>query len=239
MLRDRIAPRTSLVVDQTGYNPTLFAHLLGALAELPHRPKRIVVPINLRVFSAQWAAHHEYQFAEEHKCLETFIATGELVPMAERPAVHPSVWEAYDDTPATPGRTVGSYTMAVGCRPRSSAQIFWRKKEIFEFHYGYAWDSVHPHIVALKEIQLNWPEARFYITPINVEGADRFCPGLSRKINVNGCAVGNVLGVSTDTLMSYGSQYFVKPDETTEHLNEHGRAALAQHVLGRILEGLT
>jgi hypothetical protein len=249
MIADGLKPEhSSVVISNTGYQPSIYYPLLLALSVMEHRPKVVVYPINLRCFSPQWDLHPAWQYYREMRVIWQYIATRKIGRVKR---VGTYYMDAYRDTcvayPSSVLKTVGEFLDIINTKSVNAEQGKYRKKEIFTFHY------MHPLVPALGKLQaiqasMSWARSNdvnvlAYVTPINVQAGERFVgPAFRSQVAANLHVLGDaidhyrdkytmrIFDWSTEFDSSIDSSHFFDADLSTEHLNQRGRHELGAMV---------
>lgn len=233
MISDELRPASTAVVSASANNPLVYRWLLSALAKMPRQPSTIIIPINLRCFSPQWHLNPDWQMKQEITLLAEYTENGleDVPPIADvfrdDPA-HEALAAMPLSFPLSQRRTMGEFRALVHEPPSHE-----RSRDIFVFHYTHRLTGDHPKLKALAEaVDIAFGIAErvlLYITPINVEAAERFVGS-----NFRGLIADNVevirgrLGVELhDWHDRLPDEAFFHGDTATEHLNQSGRLALA------------
>lgn len=231
-------------------HPGLFYALLQFLIELHQRPSIVVIPINMRCFSPQWNHNPQWQFEEYldaiQKCKASANKTVPLVPEIETTVRRDPIFETrLVDCPGTTCRTVHDFREIILSKPSDPVGIRVRWRELFIFHYLPRLPRNHRRLVSLLDIHQLCEQERistiFYVTPINyqaglrlVDGpfADRFAENIQivmSSLHSTSCSI------VVDWSRELDDHHFFHADDPTEHLNEIGRARLAELVAGAIV----
>ncbi len=244
LLEDKLRPDIAAVTLSHGaWNPEVYLSIARCFQRLHHRPRLLLLPMNLRCFSPQWAANPKWSFPEVRLAFERFADRGVVTRFVEPRPIPSEAWEAFDATPVHYGGSglfdrVGPYRLVIAAKGETAFQQAWRRRAIFQFHYMHSLDPAHPRVHALRGLMACLAETRIpaalYFTPINHEGGarhwgERFGSAVREQVD----RVTEVVRVSSpatpvhDFSFAFESSYFLHEDEATEHLNERGRARLA------------
>ncbi|MFH1135055.1 MAG: hypothetical protein V1816_03105 [Pseudomonadota bacterium] len=241
------------------FNLRVFYHLLLAAQQTRRRPAAVVLPINPREFSPQWASHPRYGFESELARIRSFIETGVVPPPAaddpEGKTIGDSFikyWSIPLDYPLEPRLVIGDVLKTMlGLAGRTGPERELRLKYIFCLHYMFRLDKSHFLLDFLRKslalAQESGQAAVVYLTPINYMAGLKFVgPGFSdywaanRETILNAAQpwtrTGRILVRDWSTLFDPG--YFHHPDIANEHLTEEGRMTLARLIADGLREVL-
>lgn len=232
-------------LSHSAYNAKMYYHLIRVLVALKARPQLVIIPVNLRSFSPQWDFYPEYQFNDELKMIETYLAGNQQFGLIES-AIQPEEWEAYDALPVkyalSPLNRIGQFRMIVGTSPTTAQQKHFRLEQIFIFHYMHELSAAHPKIEFLMNcVRILPPETRvmFYFTPINYEAGTYYVGSpfnevIARQVQLIQETFAQALPSERYSLFDYTSlcpaAEFFHADIANEHLNQVGRMRLAQQI---------
>lgn len=225
------------------YHTGIFASFCRYIVGSKHRPRVVIIPINLRSFSPQWDMMPHYQFEIETMILEGGIRKRLLVAFYKPLRAFGYNFfkvsrEEYQATPVYFGRkvagTVGDFNKREGAM-YSEENI--RRKVLF--FYMFALTREHRKLKSLEEIVdllvKKGVRPVFYITPIDYQGMERYYPGVfSQQLRENVEVIKEVLrGRDIEVLdlsMALGSDCFIWSEKgyPNEQLNEKGRRFIAE-----------
>lgn len=253
MAADLLAGSYSLsCFSRPAYHMTVFYYLLAVLRSMRHQPQTVILPINMRSFSPQWDLNPAWQFEEEIAALKKYSETRRISILRQNAdALTFSERERLLELkyPFTNLRCLGQFLDVVDSRPTNTEEVFYRRKQIYIFHYLHTLSSSHRRLIYLEKI-LNLLSGTgiklfTYITPINHQGGVRHVGnGFIDGIRANVLTVknvispylqnGNICFLNFEEYLT--SEYFFHPDELTEHLNQFGRLELAKIVTSNLGE---
>ncbi|MEJ1935711.1 hypothetical protein WDZ92_36425, partial [Nostoc sp. NIES-2111] len=243
MLEDRF-PAQALAIAGSAFHPRVYLALLRVLAKLPHHPRKLVLPVNMRCFSPQWGLRPDYAYTREIAAAEAHRA-GDPAPETRFPS--PSEREEalarMLDTPVSfpdsPLSSFGAFAELVAASPSGREAKAWRERQIAIFHYLYPLEPDHPWLIDLKACIALAGELGIrplvYITPVNRDWgakaapdifAARFAANVETCLGVLAPDVQAAHGCLLDWSRAFGAGEFFNPDEKTEHLCEQGRRRL-------------
>lgn len=251
MAADLLSGEKKLVcLSRAAYHLKVYYHLLSVLQSTRHKPKLVILPINMRSFSPQWASNPAWQFEEEIEVLKNYIKTRRISALksnAEMLAFSEEERNAKLDLPYTDLKSIGQFVDLFDIVPHDAEYKFYRKKQIYIFNYLNSLSAEHLRLLYLGKIltllQAMQIQVLVYTTPINYQGAVRHIGGgFLDIVRANVEVVRDFMspylendGVRFLDLEEYlTSDYFFNPDEATEHLNQFGRAKLAQALIDEI-----
>lgn len=242
------------IFSYSAYHPEVFLSFIRAICRHVLRPECVIVPLNLRSVSPQWDLHPAFQFSEKIEILRRYAA-GELehAPEISYPLsgkhLEPSreQWAQYlsQEFLLSDGRTksISYFQALIECSDTSTQMEMIRRKEIFNLHYMTELSPQNRKIVALRKIvqtcSIEGMKCLIYFTPINVQaGVEYVGPEFLQRMHQKAEFVRKLLidgdyatGVSIiDLSCAVDCSGFFEKDTATEHLNEHGRNAIAKKV---------
>lgn len=241
LIQARMAGQDVLPISHSAFNPTMYAALARVVARQPRRPALTILPVNLRCFSPQWDLNPAWQFRQELAVIERFLADPgtAVTPIADIRET-PGFFTEFDATPVTYPlsrlTSVGEFRALVRGQPADEASKRQRSREIFVYHYTHPLQAGQRKLRALREAVMTLTEAGCgvltYLTPLNHEAGVRLVGEQFRAaLRGNSAAVIGALsglpGIVADWTEQLPDTKFFHEDLATEHLNEHGRAALA------------
>lgn len=231
-------------------HPALFHRLLQLLVDWKWRPSAVVIPINMRCFSPQWDHNPQWQFHEYLDAVRTFrtwhSSTAPLVPEIDTTVRRDPIFEAMlVDSPGTTCRTVGDFRKIIFSKPTDPMAVRARWREIFIYHYLPRLQPDQRRLRSLLAAKQLCDQAGihtiFYVTPINYQAGLRlvkepFAERFAENVRVVMSTVrAGLYSTVLDWSQNLDDRHFFHPDDPTEHLNQLGRAILAEMVSGVIL----
>lgn len=236
----------AIKVAGTAYHVELFQAVLNALPDQAQFPRAIVICINVRSFLPQWRLNPAWAYTDIANCITNNSASGLQLPMPKHLAV-----DEYEKTnvflEGIGERTIAEYRMLAHCEPRTAMQRRLRLQIIFGMHYAVPIGRNNERLVALRSLVTSAKKLAcpilLYVTPVNYEG-------LKEHAGTEGESVFNAnLQMLRETVAAHegdrirfqeyarllNRDCFFSPDIANEHLNEKGRALLAD----RLVVGLT
>ena len=241
-------------VSYGGFTLNIFHHLVLALEKMKHKPRLVILPINMRNFSPQWDLEPTWQFEPEVEQINRFISDPSLIPFIgqlPRETISPEVFNAFDaisvEFTLSPFDRIAQFRLMISATPATEEQRRFRLRQIFIFHYTNRLVRGHRKLMALESIlkllrSMGIPFLA-YLTPLNVDAGirlvgDEFITSLHENVNVVSHLVGEYLAdgrsVFKDWSETMRSEYFFYVDNATEHLNEAGRKILANAIAGEV-----
>lgn len=256
MLAKKLRGKASLLcIAHTAYHTEVFGSLLKVLTVTRTNPKLVVLPVNLRSFSPQWDLYPAWQFNDEIRAAESYLANPSLdITSVTEVVVTPDLLERFDAIPVkyalTDKSRIGQFRTAITSKPTSEQQRRSRLRDIFIYHYTYPLTSDHRKLVALGDCVrtlagLNIP-LMVYCTPINWQAGVRYVgKDFVTAVRENRDTIASGLsGYARDTRtrfadfsMLLGSDCFFSDHDPTEHLNERGRWRLTDELANACSEG--
>lgn len=254
MIIQNLQSRTDVAaVSYGGFTLDVFYHMVLALEKMKHKPRLVVLPINMRNFSPQWDLEPTWQFRPEIEQIQRFISHPSIVPsvkQVQREVISLEVFNAFDATPVafdlSPFDRIAQFRLLINAVPATEEQRRFRSRQIFIFHYTNRLQRGHRKLVALenilKLIQSMGIPFFSYITPLNVEAGERLVGAeFLSVLHANVRMVSEVVGAYQAETHSFKdwsetmrSKHFFHVDNATEHLNETGRKWLAESIAGEV-----
>lgn len=238
MVADGLKPEWTLTaVSGGGYHAELLAAYLDLLARLPHRPRALVLPLWIRGRLQPWVHHPRFG---HHDALQRLR---HIDPATAAWRVRGSLkrggnWGAYYQVPYEtllgPG-TVGDYA-----RPLKDGSVTGdeRLRLLYAYHHGGVIEPTAFTALGRAAGALGVPVVA-YQAPVSVATGERVLPGLAGRVAANFAAADAAFRAGLDvpvlqTGTSFGEDAFIDPTDGSEHLNERGRRALADLLVGEL-----
>lgn len=238
-----------LGIAHTAYHMLVYRELARVLQKTTHRPKVVVLPINLRSFSPQWDYHPSWQFLDEIAAARRYWLKSAPIYIFENDTeiINTTLLRLYLATPVyypeTGLKTVGYFRNIIDTKPENEAQRTLRLQNIFRFHYMHELVASHRKIRALSDIirLLNGLGVHViaYVTPINWRAGEKYAGNMfvARvksnvrliKSKIDSACLGSMTTFADFSLL-LDSDCFFGEDNSTEHLNEKGREILSDHL---------
>ncbi len=237
MLRDMVPGLRVKRLTHAAYQLDVYAAYCRYIVscERRHKPRFVIIPINMRSFSPHWDMKPEYQFEREK-----IILMGGLRHVFYRPLrifkykFDKTTRERYLDTPVFKGDLrVG---MVKGMAGRRNQLIL---------RYMYSLIREHRKVVSLIDIVrclfAHGIGVILYVTPLDYETGEKYLPGEFRvRVRENIRFIEGILRESNHELLDFsmdlpGSHFAWKPHAApNEHMNQRGRMYVAQQLARRI-----
>jgi hypothetical protein len=224
----------------SAYHPTIYRHLLALFERLPARPRLVVVAVNLRCFSPIWEFRPEFQFQAEIGRIDEYSRRGRLRPYRGDAPRDEAAWNrflAHDLGLAEPNlERVGDYIRLTESRPIDPDGQARRRRGLFMAHYLPPLAPDNRAVERLLPLGINILP---YLTPVNMMAGirhvgERFDLGVKRNADLVLRAVHDATSdraparcVPLDLSRALDATFFFHREDTTEHLNQLGRAAVA------------
>lgn len=243
------------VLSHGSYHPGIYEPYLDYISRQVHKPKAVIIPVNLASFSPALDAQPAYQFEKEKFLLtsRTPFAGSFFRPLAIFGVIDANTisWEKYWESPVFyKEKQVGVVRDFIDPKKLSSATPA-NIRDIYIYRYMYDLHSDHRKLLSLRNAINIAHKAGIsvyvYITPVNYVGGDvyvghDFSPQIERNADIV-CAVVKLedapclnLSLKIDDSHFYPSTLDV-PDFPSEHLKQAGRAFVAGEVYGTFLDG--
>jgi hypothetical protein len=237
MLRSMIPHLKLGCITNAAYQADVYAAYCQYIVsqEKKHKPRLIVIPINMRSFSPQWDRKPQYQFEKKK-----IILSGGLKHAFYRPLrifkykFNTITDEQYWDIPVFKGRQqIGTIKQMRG------------NKEQLILRYMYPLTVEHRKVKSLIKIaQLLFShkiKAVFYITPLDYETGENYLPGeFKQQVQQNVRLIQSILKENhqqlLDLSMDLSENHFAWKAKAApnEHLNQDGRKYVARQLARQI-----
>jgi|GEM_PF-5887538 len=246
-------PVRTLVLSCPAYSPVHFAAYAQVLAVLPARPRLVIAPVNIRCLSPQWDALPRYRWLHHLAAIRRCLADPEgpvpeappALDEAEAAALHAQARARRVASAITGETTVGALEDIRDSGPTDAAGRRARVRQVLAYHYGLPFAPDHPCLLALGDMTRTLRGAGvwvlIYATPVNVDFAEMLDgPEMRRTIadkvaaarDAIRAAAGDDPGVAfLDLHATCRADHFFHRGYMVEHLDQHGRAALAERVV--------
>jgi hypothetical protein len=233
----------AVVVSFSAYTIEMYYLFFLVLKCCSHRPRVIVMPINLRSFSPQWDPNPTYQSYSQIREIAAFLTAQGKVGLGESSLVVKKNILAYlfrrVNYPGLPFTRIYQFIGRIFSKQKSSADDTLRRKLIFVYHYLFTISSSHRKIEylhrAIDEAASLGIRVFFYIVPINYQGGitslgERFAESIRGDIEIvkNAIAATGSKNSFNDYSQLLTVEKFFSPFEAAEHLNQSGRLTLAE-----------
>lgn len=231
-------------IDRGGYHAEVYEAFLELLARRRPPLRGIVVPINLRSFSAEWDLRPAYQFAEAQAQLRLvddrlayaaypLLRTWRLWPEPE--SITP---DGFRHSPVHQGTVFkGEVRDFENPSYREVTPERVKNKLIYQYLYGLTDD--HRKLTALRRIADLAARERlpvvFYVSPVDWEVGEEYLPGeFRRQVEANVAVIRRQLAdyrpPLIDLALSLPAEAFSWSGYPCEHLRDTGRQLVARHV---------
>jgi len=167
-----------LEISHGAYHMEVFYHLLSTLKVTCHRPRLIILPINMRSFSPQWYLRPNWQFRPEIELLISYYSGHGLRKYYRKYKYQDGYEKIPVEFPLSDIRTIGEFEELRLNKNNPSILQEMRRKELFIYFYLYPISKEHPRLINLMEtVHLARSldsKTMFYIAPINIAAAIRY-----------------------------------------------------------------
>jgi hypothetical protein len=236
------APGTH-VLASAAYTAELWHLEVQELLRRGVRFRTLLAPVNLRSFSTSWDRHPTYQFAKE----KAFLSLPEPLrgfywPLLSLQAIKavPISQRDYDSSPVFDGRlVVGTVRDFEDARPLLGPAK--RLKRDFVYHYmeqlGPEQRNLRAFVTLATSLRERGIRAVFYVTPVDVETADRALgPRFRQQIGANVATVRRALAPTGAELIDLSFDVPASAFDYSEAPNEHLKPEGRIQVAGRLTE---
>ena len=249
----RLAPLRTCVVAHFGWHLGVHRGIVQAVASLPCRPRVVVLPVNLRQFSPQWAENPNFQFTDLMRAAVDFSVD----PSGGVPAVPPfprgdltrgqnadaDAWGRFRSVRVPCAwrsqETIGDHLDLIVTSPADATARSQRLRDVFAFHWlpGDKPERVHALGDAVRIAESFGARVVVQLSPINCDAGTRFIGAPFEDLIAQ--RIDDVTRVCRDAVRDRDqfvledlthllpSERFFYEADPTEHYDEIGRAAVA------------
>jgi len=264
MIVDRLAPLRTCVVSHIAWHGAVQGALLKAVASLPNHPRAVVLPMNIRQTTPQWAANPNFQFRELIDAAAAFAADPAsgvpVVPpfprgdLTRNASADPAEWERFRALSVActwrPQQTVGDYLDLIASSPATDAERAERTRDVFASHWlpGNKPERLEGLGEAVRTANGFGARIIGQLTPVNYQAGQRLLGPIFDELvadfteeTIRVCRPeaadpeGLVLEDLTRLLPS--DRFFYETDPT-EHFNEAGRMEVADRIARSVKRAL-
>jgi hypothetical protein len=242
LVAKKIAPHSLLPLEDAAFQAHVFKRAAAYLEEQGVRPKAVVIPVNLRCFSAQWHLNPYYQFVRDRYFLSHtgFWERAALQPLAVLRSVDLAPVTLADQA-AVPVENRDGTVSPLGDL-MAIAQNFEhpdRRHHIFNFSYVYDLSPEHPRVRDLVEtvrtVLRIGAQPVLYVTPIDCESGNRhYGPDFTDRIKASVAVLDEVLQAEGVRLMDLSDEapaaWFCYGKGMDEHLTYEGLQLVSSEV---------
>jgi len=247
MLQDMMEKRQVLTINRGAYDMDVYLAYCKYIARSKSRPALAIIPINMRCFSPGWDQRPGWQSEQERFFLDFPFLRSFYKPLLVFKVVSANriSTEQYNQTNVyCDEELVGKVRdFDFTCTdPNSVTDDQIRKSCVF--NYMYPLRSDHRKLRSLVEIVsvLNsiGAECLFYITPLDMATgrkhlSDKFCQRVRKNVELVKVLLRNENARLLDLSETVSSEHFAWSVYPNEHLDQHGRLSIADH-LNRALQ---
>jgi hypothetical protein len=238
MVQDEAAGERMGVLQVDASTMELYHACAVYLARNDRRPRRLLIPVNLRSFSLEWDVRPEYQMRVDRLRLNIgdLLALGFLTPLSH--------WKIYPIHPVTPEQYRRMDVVACGRRIASVGDLMEGSRTApglsllesqFLLRYGYELRPDHRKLKAMEAIvetcRRSGMEPWFYVNPVDLQAAGaEVREQIARNVETIRTAMARRNGRLLDLSAALNSSCFdwKMTGLPNEHLNEQGRRRVAQ-----------
>ncbi len=249
-------------ISYSAYHLSVYYLLIIAAKIIGIRPAILVIPINMRSFSPQWDMNPLFRCSKQVNKLLNFIRMHDRTKLPELYGSDGGISiRTYINSEAEflkgGFRTVSDFIDIIYSKPETEEEREFRYGQIFTYHYLYSLGQNHPKLRILKDIihmtRKDGINVFLYITPINYQaglryvgndflnlfstniGVVRDCIFKAISLELAGTVASRESNVMfCDLSARLDNEHFFSEHESTEHLNEKGRAFLAGTIIREI-----
>lgn len=182
LLAAELGGHSACCISHSAFHSQVYCLFCNCLPKLRHRPRSVIIPINLRSFSLSWDLHPDYQFLWETATLDDFARGVDGVrPRIESTPVARAVFQAAPlHLPSGEIRPVGEFLEVIASRVTKDFGSAWKSRirDIFTFHYVHNLYPAHRKLrylgSAVKNLQRSGIGVGLYVTPINYRAGNKY-----------------------------------------------------------------
>lgn len=252
MILARLSVRC-VMLTAPAYSPVHYANYARVLSVLPTRPRLVIAPVNIRCLSPQWDALPRYRRLNHRAAIRRFLEDPdgpvpdlpENVEGAEEVALRQQARAIPVASPITGATTVGALEDIRDSAPTEAKARRERARQIVAYHYGLPFAPDHPCLTALgalvRTLRGCGIRVLLYATPVNVDHVDILAGEDVRRVIAAKVAAARVAieaAAPDDTGVAFldlhdtcRAEHFLHRGYMVEHMDQHGRLALADTVL--------
>jgi hypothetical protein len=232
-------------ITHTAYQSMIFYYLINILRFTRYKPQYIILPINLRSFSPQWDYNPLWQFDKEIFSIKSYLDIKDdyFGSSGICEIMHYNKGDLKVFYPGTELNTLKQFQDLVKLKNGSKNDYIHRKKNIFIYHYLYNLQKEHRKIIYFQRICSLMDKLHvktfLYFTPINFKAGEKFVGAhFTEKVSKNIEIIKSSIQYpkNNNVLLLKDYSFLLSPDKffneanPTEHLNESGRAILADSI---------
>lgn len=249
LLNDQLLDKEVVRLDGGAYHLELYEAFVDLLITRQVRPDVLIIPVNLRSFSAEWDARPAYSFSSAKQQLRR---ADNPVASAFSPLMKTLQWER-EETPSIADfratavfdgeQQVGTVTDFDNNAYLHPTPELVRNK--FIFHYMSSLQPQHRKLVALRNIAHQAAKHNlkilFYVTPIDYQTGtaclgERFTQQVSKNIALIRRNVSEYPVDFVDWSFALDASAFSWNTYPNEHLKEKGRSFVARNLAARLAD---
>jgi len=246
VLQDRLPDREVFTLDHGAFNMRMYLAFSKYIVREGRKPDLLIVPINMRSFSAGWDLRPNWQFEQERFLLRHPHLRSFFKPLAVFKAVSTNEIsvETYNRTAVhCANESVGTVAQFDFTEAECDAPVDERIRKTLIFQYMYPLKPDHRLLQAMLEIVdvLSPIGVRpiFYITPLDMDTGEKYLPGSFRKtVTANVDVVKSLLRDKDATLLdltqSLPAGDFSWTLYPNEHLNQRGKSFVVERLVEAI-----
>jgi hypothetical protein len=249
MLQDMNPDVTIGAIAHGAYQMDIYLSFCRYILEQPHRPRVIIIPVNIRSFSPEWDRMPQYQFEKEKIILEgglkrRFLYAFYKPLMAFHYRFHRITREEYLETPVVyEGREVGKIKDFSHPGAGKFSEEYVRKK--FLLFYMLPVTAEHRMAKAMyaiaKRLKQDGIELIFYLTPIDYRSGERYYPGeFTSRVQAGTALVRRLLSaegarvLDLSTALDGDAFFWREKMYPNEQLNQKGRRYVAERLTEKL-----
>lgn len=241
ILNEQLSDVTIGGVHHAAYQMDLFLAFCKNIINKSYKPKYILIPINLRSFSADWDKRPEYQFVKEMNYLEDrwYSPFYNGIRVFDRDSSMLS-YNEFIKLPVYDGDSIiGKVKNFTGQEYENITEIHTKNK--IQFHYFNSIDTQHQKIksmIGLCELfKTENVSLIFYVTPVDFEIGEKYFPAkFTNRIKSNIDVLNSVTEKYNCSLIDASqllasNEFSWKQDKyPNEHMNQKGKRKLAKYL---------
>ncbi|MBU0758545.1 MAG: hypothetical protein KKF44_10845 [Nanoarchaeota archaeon] len=244
-LLENYSKRDVLQISQGASHLGIFEAYSEFICRMEKKPSLVIVPINLRSFSAEWDLRPQYQSKKEIEAIRSSSLSMQFINRIKKVfSEDSSKMDTWKHTPVYLNSTQRGFVKDYLFKPSSIEDI----KSKYVFHYLYGLDKDHRKLDDLRNLIDNYQNCGVplivYITPIDHEMGDFYVGEEFSQIVRNNVetikSIENTHDIKIqDFTFDLDKTFFDHPETPNEHLNEKGRIYVVKYLLVQILKEKT
>jgi hypothetical protein len=247
-LADQVPEHSLVSIDHAAYQAEIYLAFCRYIIKQKNHPKLVIIPINLRSFSASWDKNYGWQFEDEKAILNSkvsfaFYKTIEVFNKNDKRYNEISQEEFYNTEVFNGQILAGKVRDFEADSFRHYSEENMKKSVVYFYMYSLKKDQrfLNDLISAAKLLQENGFKTIFYITPVDYQTGEIYFPKeFSARIKENTDVIKAVFKENNVELFDFSfdldKNHFAWEKYINEHLNQKGKAYLSKKLSQEVKE---